>query len=170
MTPLEAAGLTIFILVLLIGFFATLLGLPGTLVILLDAFVFALVTGFERIGFGILLALVAISALAESLEFLLGVTWARRYGTSKRAIAASVIGGIAGAVLLTPVLLGLGALIGSFLGALAGAFAVELLAQQELKPAARAGFGALAGRLAGLFAKGACGLAMVIITLMAIYS
>ena len=39
MTPLEAAGLTIFILVLLIGFFATLLGLPGTLVILLDAFV-----------------------------------------------------------------------------------------------------------------------------------
>ncbi|NPV04710.1 MAG: DUF456 domain-containing protein [Syntrophaceae bacterium] len=170
MTPLEAAGLTIFILVLLIGFFATLLGLPGTLVILLDAFVFALVTGFERIGFGILLALVAISALAESLEFLFGVTWARRYGTSKRAIAASVVGGIAGAVLLTPVLLGLGALIGSFLGALAGAFAVELLAQQELKPAARAGFGALAGRLAGLFAKGACGLAMVIITLMAIYS
>jgi len=170
LTPLEAAGLTIFILVLLIGFFTTLLGLPGTIVILLDALVYALVTGFERIGFGILLALVAISALAESLEFLFGVTWARRYGTSKRGIAASVFGGIVGAVLLTPVLLGLGALIGSFLGALAGAFAVELLSQQELKPAARAGFGALMGRLAGLFAKGACGLAMVIITLMAIYS
>ncbi len=170
MTPLEAAGLTIFILVLFIGFFATLLGLPGTIVILLDALVYALVTGFERIGFGILLALVAISALAESLEFVFGVTWARRYGTSKRAIAASVIGGIVGAVLLTPVLLGLGALIGSFLGALAGAFTVEILSRQELKPAARAGIGALMGRLAGLFAKGLCGLAMVIITLMAIYS
>ena len=170
MSPLEAAGLTIFILVMLIGFFAILLGLPGTLVILFDVLVYALVTGFDKIGFGTLLALVAISALAESLEFLFGITWARRYGTSKRGVAASIVGGIIGAVVLTPVFLGLGALIGSFLGALAGAFAVEILSQRELKPAARAGFGALMGRLAGLFAKGLCGLAMVIITLLAIYS
>lgn len=170
MTPLEYAGLTIFILVMLIGFFSILLGLPGTLVILFDVLVYALVTRFDKIGLGTLLALVAISALAESLEFLFGITWARRYGTSKRGIAASIVGGIIGAVLLTPVFLGLGALIGSFLGALAGAFAVEILSQRELKPAARAGFGALMGRLAGLFAKGLCGLAMVIITLMAIYS
>jgi len=169
-TPLEYAGLTIFILVMLIGFFAILLGLPGTLVILFDVLVYALVTGFDRIGLGTLLALVAISALAESLEFLFGITWARRYGTSKRGIAASIVGGIIGAVVLTPLFLGLGALIGSFLGALAGAFAVEILSQRELKPAARAGFGALMGRLAGLFAKGLCGLAMVIITLLAIYS
>ena len=170
MTPLEYAGLTIFILVMLIGFFAILLGLPGTLVILFDVLVYALVTGFDRIGLGTLLALVAISALAESLEFLFGITWARRYGTSTRGIAASIVGGIIGAVVLTPLFLGLGALIGSFLGALAGAFAVEILSQRELKPAARAGFGALMGRLAGLFAKGLCGLAMVIITLLAIYS
>ena len=170
MTPLEAAGLTIFILVMLIGFFSILLGLPGTLVILFDVLVYALVTGFDKIGLGTLLALVAISALAESLEFLFGITWARRYGTSKRGIAASIVGGIIGAALLTPAFLGLGALIGSFLGALSGAFAVEILSQRELKPAARAGFGALMGRLAGLFAKGLCGLAMVIITLLAIYS
>ena len=170
MTPLEYAGLTIFILVMLIGFFSILLGLPGTLVILFDVLVYAIVTGFDKIGFGILLALVAFSALAESLEFLFGITWARRYGTSKRGIAASIVGGIIGAVVLTPLFLGLGALIGSFLGALAGAFAVEILSQRELKPAARAGFGALMGRLAGLFAKGLCGLAMVIITLLAIYS
>lgn len=170
MTPLEAAGLTIFILVMLIGFFSILLGLPGTIVILLDVVVYALVTGFDRIGLGTLLVLGAISALAESLEFLLGIIWAGGYGTSKRGIAASVIGGISGAVLLTPFLLGLGALVGSFLGALAGAFAVEIVSQRDLKPAARAGFGALAGRLAGLFAKGLCGLAMVIITLTAVYS
>lgn len=170
MTPLEYAGLTIFILVMLIGFFSILLGLPGTLVILFDVLVYAIVTGFDKIGFGILLALVAFSALAESLEFLFGITWARRYGTSKRGATASVVGGIIGAVLLTPVFLGLGALIGSFIGALLGAFTVEILTQQELKPAARAGFGALMGRLAGLFAKGLCGLAMVIITLSAIYS
>jgi len=169
-TPLEYAGLTIFILVMLIGFFSILLGLPGTLVILFDVLVYAIVTGFDKIGFGILLALVAFSALAESLEFLFGITWARRYGTSKRGVAASVVGGIIGAVLLTPVFLGLGALIGSFIGAILGAFTVEILTQQELKPAARAGFGALMGRLAGLFAKGLCGLAMVIITLSAIYS
>jgi hypothetical protein len=169
-TPLEFAALSIFILVLLVGFFSILLGLPGTLVILFDALVYALVTGFDRIGFKILLVLVVISALAESLEFLLGITWAKRYGTSKRGIMASLIGGVIGALLLTPVFMGLGALIGSFLGALLGAFAVEIINQKDFKPAARAGFGALMGRLAGMFAKGLCALAMVIITLMSIYS
>jgi uncharacterized protein YqgC (DUF456 family) len=169
-TPLEFGGLTIFILVLLIGFFSILMGLPGTLVILFDALVYALVTGFDKIGFKILLALIVISAIAESLEFLLGITWAKRYGTSKRGIVASLIGGVIGALLLTPVFMGLGALIGSFLGALLGAFAVEILNQRDFRPAARAGFGALMGRLAGLFAKGLCGLAMVIITLLSIYS
>jgi len=71
-TPLEYAGLTVFILVLLIGFFSILMGLPGTLVILFDVLVYALVTGFDRIGFKILLTLVVISAIAASLEFLLG--------------------------------------------------------------------------------------------------
>jgi uncharacterized protein YqgC (DUF456 family) len=169
-TPLEYAGLTVFILVLLIGFFSILLGLPGTLVILFDVLVYAIVTGFDKIGFWILLVLIVISAIAESLEFMLGITWAKRYGTSKRGIVASLVGGIIGAVLLTPFFLGLGALIGSFLGALLGAFFTEVLNQRELKPAARAGFGALMGRLTGLFAKGLCALAMVIITLMAIYS
>jgi uncharacterized protein YqgC (DUF456 family) len=169
-TPLEFAGLTIFILVLLVGFFSILLGLPGTLVILFDVLVYALATGFNRIGFKILLVLVIISAVAESLEFLFGITWAKRYGTSKRGIVASLIGGVIGALLLTPVFMGLGALIGSFLGALLGAFTVEILNQGDLKPAARAGFGALMGRLAGMFAKGLCALAMVIITLMSIYS
>jgi hypothetical protein len=64
MTPLEAAGLTIFILVMLIGFFSILLGLPGTIVILLDVVVYALVTGVDRSGRGTLLALGAVSALA----------------------------------------------------------------------------------------------------------
>jgi uncharacterized protein YqgC (DUF456 family) len=169
-TPLEYAGLTIFILVLLIGFFSILMGLPGTLVILFNVLVYALVTSFDKIGFKILLVLVVISAIAESLEFLLGITWAKRYGTSKRGIAASLVGGVIGALLLTPVFLGLGALIGSFLGALLGAFVVEILNQRDFKPAARAGFGALMGRLTGLFAKGLCGLAMVTISLMAIYS
>jgi hypothetical protein len=67
-TPLEFAGLTIFILVLLVGFFSILLGLPGTLVILFDVLVYALATGFNRIGFKILLVLVVISAVAESLD------------------------------------------------------------------------------------------------------
>jgi len=131
-TPLEYAGLTIFILVMLIGFFAILLGLPGTLVILFDVLVYALVTGFDRIGLGTLLALVAISALAESLEFLFGITWARRYGTSKRGIAASIVGGIIGAVVLTPLFLG-GPVIfdfsfALFVGVVAGSYSTVFIA------------------------------------------
>lgn len=170
MSPIETAGLTIFIVFLLIGFFSILFGLPGTLIILADTIIYAAITGFERIGIKIIITLVALSVIAESLEFFLGISWPRRYGASRKGVTAAFIGGILGAIMMTPVLLGLGAIIGSFAGALAGAFIVEIVEQQDLRPAVRAGFGAFVGRLAGLSAKGLCALTMVIIVLMNIYS
>ena len=57
MTPLEIGGLTLFILVLLFGAFSILFGFPGTVIILIDAVVYAAITGFGRIGFKILVTL-----------------------------------------------------------------------------------------------------------------
>ena len=170
MSPIEVFGLTLFILVLFIGLFAIIFGLPGTLIILADAIIYAAATGFSRIGFGTILVLVLIAIVAEALEFFMGMAGAQRLGSTKAGVAASIVGGIAGAIVMTPFLLGLGTLLGSFLGAFLGAFFAELAAQGRLKPAARASYGALLGRVAGLMVKGFCAVAMIAIALMQIYS
>jgi hypothetical protein len=168
--PLETAGLTVFILVLFIGIFSTLFGFPGTIIILLASVIFAALTGFAKLGFKIILVLAMLSFAAEMLDFYLGVRGAARFGASKKGVVASVIGGVAGAILMTPFFFGLGTLMGAFFGGFAGTLTVELLRQKHLKPAMRASYGAVLGRMAGLMAKGGCAMAMTIMVLYNIYS
>jgi len=166
----EATVLTIFVIILFIGLFSIIFGLPGTFLILGDVIIYSWITGFEKIGFKIIIALVFISLLAETIDFLLGIAGTRRYGSSKKSVALSIIGGIIGAILMTPILFGLGAVIGVFLGGFAGAFLGEYLEQKKLKPAVRAGWGSLLGRIAGILAKGSLAIVMVVIAMSAIYS
>jgi uncharacterized protein YqgC (DUF456 family) len=170
LTPLEAVGLTVFILVLFLGMLSILFGLPGTIIILLAGFVYSLLTGFDRIGLKILFLLAGISLTAELLEFYLGVRGAAKFGASKSSIAASLVGAFTGALLMTPFLLGLGTLLGAFLGGFFGTFIVEIIRRRDLKPAMRASYGAVAGRVAGIFVKGCFALIMIVIILSAVYS
>lgn len=170
MTPLEVGGLTLFILVLLLGTFSILFGFPGTVIILIDAFVYGAITGFEKIGLKILVILLVLSVLAEAVDFAVSVAGAMKFGGSKRGFWAFTIGGFIGAVLMTPFLLGLGMLIGSFLGGFIAMLTMELLARSKLKPTLRATYGAILGRMAGILVKGLFAMIMVIITLTRIYS
>ena len=170
MTPLETAGLTIFILILFIGIFSIVFGIPGTAVILIDVILYALITGFEKVGIKVVLVLLAISILAETIDFSIGVAGAARFGISRRAIWISVISGFIGALALTPFFFGLGTVVGIFLGGFAGVLGIELVHQSRLKPALRTGYGAILGRVAGTLIKGFCALAMIIITMSNIYS
>jgi uncharacterized protein YqgC (DUF456 family) len=170
LSPFEVAGLTIFILVLFIGIFSIIFGFPGTVIILIDTVIYSLITGFKTIGWKIIAVLIILSLIAETFDFVLGSAGAKKFGSSKKGVVASVIGGIAGALLMTPFLLGLGAVIGAFLGGFTGTFLVELIEQKNLKPAFRAGYGTLIGRIAGIFAKSFFALVMIIIVLSKIYS
>ena len=170
MTPLEIAGLTIFILVLFIGIFSIVFGIPGTAVILIDVILYALITGFEKVSIKVVLVLLVISILAETIDFSIGVAGAARLGISRRAIWISVISGFVGALALTPFFFGLGTVAGIFLGGFAGVLAIELVQQSRLKPALRTGYGAILGRVAGTLIKGFCALVMIIITMSNIYS
>ncbi len=170
MTPFEIAGLTIFILILFAGIFSIVFGIPGTVIILIDVLLYALITGFENIGFKIIVILIAISLLAETQDFMLGVKGAARFVISKRAIWIAIIGAFLGAVMMTPVLFGLGAVLGIFLGGFAGVLIVELIRQSGLKPALRASYSTIMERVAGTLVKGFCALLMVAITMMNIYS
>jgi uncharacterized protein len=169
-TPLEIAGLTVFILVLFIGIFSIVFGIPGTAVILIDVILYALITGFEKVSIKVVLVLMVISILAETIDFSIGVAGAARLGISRRAIWISVISGFIGALALTPFFFGLGTVAGIFLGGFAGVLAIELVQQSRLKPALRTGYGAILGRVAGTLIKGFCALVMIIITMSNIYS
>lgn len=170
MTPLEVGGLTLFILVLLFGAFSILFGFPGTVIIFIDALIYSIITGFEKIGIKILLTLLILSALAEVADFAVGMAGAMKFGVSRKGFWAFTIGGFIGALLLTPFFLGLGLLIGTFLGGVIAILTMELLARNKLKPSLRAAYGAILGRVAGICVKGFFALIMVIITLTSIYS
>ena len=170
MSSFAIAGLTIFILILFLGIFSVVYGLPGTFIILIDVVIYAWVTDFEKIGFKTIVILVLISLFAEAMDFLLGMIGAKKYGASRKGIIASVIGGIAGAILMTPLLLGLGAVIGAFLGGAVGTFLVEYLEDRKLKAAFRMGYGVMLGKIASVFLKGFLAILMSVISLMAIYS
>jgi hypothetical protein len=170
LTPLEVGGLTLFILVLLFGAFSILFGFPGTVIIFIDALIYSVITGFEKIGIKILLTLLILSVLAEVADFAVGMAGAVKFGVSRKGFWAFTIGGFIGALLMTPFFLGLGLLVGTFLGGVIAILTVELMARNKLKPTLRAAYGAILGRVAGICVKGFFALIMVIITLTSIYS
>ena len=170
MTPLDVGGLTLFILVLLLGTFSILFGFPGTIIILIDAFIYGAVTGFEKIGLKILVTLLVLSVLAEVADFAVSMAGAVRFGVSQKGFWAFTAGGFIGALLMTPLFFGLGLLIGTFLGGFIAMMIVELLARSKIKPTLRATYGAILSRVAGICVKGVFALIMVIITLTSIYS
>ncbi len=169
MPLLEATGLTIFVIILFIGVFSIIFGFPGTFLILGDVVAYALITGFEKIGWKIIVTLVVLSLLAEVVDFLMGIAGVRKYGSSKTGIVLSIIGGIIGAILMVPLLMGLGAVIGVFLGGFVGAFLGEYFEERKLKPSFRAGYGALMGKIAGVLVKGSLAIVMIVITMSALY-
>jgi len=169
-TPLEITGLSLFILILFAGIFSIIFGIPGTIIILIDVIMYAFVTGFEKIGIPLIAILIAITILAEGLDFVLGISGAAQLGITKRIVLISALSSLAGAMILTPVFFGLGAVMGIFLGGFACVLMFELLHQSKLKPALRSGYSALLGRVAGTLAKGFFALVMIIITMSNIYS
>lgn len=170
MPPLEIAGLTLFIVVLFIGLYVNIFGLPGTVLIFLDVLVYASATGFYNIGRPLWISLLVLTLLAEGLEVMLSTIGIPRFSVSKKSFVVSILGSICGALVLTPWLYGLGALGGIFLGGFLGLLLTELIRQMRLRPAMRSTKGTLLGRAAGTLTKGSLALVMVLLTLMSIYS
>jgi hypothetical protein len=170
-SPFEIAGLTIFIFILFIGIFSTIFGLPGTIIIATDVIIFSWATGFEKIGFKAIAVLVIISLVAETLD-LMFVAYGdmRRFGLSKKCLVTAVTGGITGAVLLTPLLLGLGTIIGMFCGGLTGTLIVDYIEEKKLKPAYRTSYKHKLIKITGAGVKGLFAIGMTVAALSMIYS
>jgi uncharacterized protein YqgC (DUF456 family) len=164
------AGLAIFILVLFAGIFLSLFGLPGTLVIFFDVLVYAIFTGFDHIGWKILLFLFITAIIAEIMDFLLDMSGGLKPMNAKKSMLVAAIGAITGTFILTPLFWGPGIWAGFFLGGFTGILIVEFLRQSKLKKPFRATNRAIFTMIGRKLAKGFIALFMIAVSLSNIYS
>lgn len=126
--------------------------LPGAPLIFLGALLAAWAEGFVYLGFGSLIVLGVLAALAIAVDFIASAFGVKRFGASRRAIAGATIGAVVGLFFGV-----VGVLIGPFVGAAVG----ELSVRRNFAAAGRAGVGAALGFALGTAAKLAIAFAMV---------
>jgi hypothetical protein len=171
MSILIVLGYILFVLVLLCGVLASLLGVPGTVLIVLDGLVFSAATHWQRPNGWILLVLAVLSLVAETMDNVLSAVATRYGGGSSQTGWMAMLGGIAGALVgswIGPVIGAIGLIGGpiSFilcvivvplgLGAVGGYGAAYWYERRQGKSPAEAkeaGKGALFGRLLGAMGK-----------------
>lgn len=173
---LAVVGLIVFVAVLLLGAFLTLVGVPGTFLILLDAVIYSALTGWERIPWGMLLVLAAIAVIAEVSDNIISAVGVRKHGGSSKGMVWALLAGLVGALVLgvaaSPLgLIGgvVGPLVGGLLGGYLGGYYYERAQGRTSEEARKAGMGAVWGRLAGTLLKTILAGVMVAICLIQVF-
>ena len=164
MTALAVLGWFAFGLAIAIGLALDLVGLFGNWIILAAVAAAWALTGSAHFGGWTMAALAGLALLGEVVETVAAALGAKRVGGDRGAAISALLGAIAGGVVATPIL----PIVGTVVGACAGAFLAAatheiLLMRRNATDAAWTGLGAALGRIAGLFAKLAIGIAMLII-------
>jgi len=125
---------------------------PGVPLVFAGMLLAAWADGFERIGAFVLIVLGALTLVSVVIDVLSSVLGAQRVGASRLALVGAFVGGLAGMFFLP-----LGLFIGPFAGALAG----EWLYTRKLGKAAKVGVGTSVGILIGMTLKLALTVAML---------
>jgi uncharacterized protein YqgC (DUF456 family) len=134
-------------------------GMPGTLVMFAAALGYFMLAPAGGIGLTTVIAMGALMAFAEGMEWILASRFAKRYGGSRRAGWGAIIGGTVGAFMGVPVPV-VGSVIGAFAGAFVGAFIFELSRGTAGGTATKVAWGAFVGRVTAAALKVAVGLVM----------
>ena len=152
---MSPAVLIIVYTLMLVGIAGSILPvIPGALLILIGAFLHALVSNFDPIDPWRLALLLVLTLLAYALDYLAGVLGTKRLGGSRWAMVGALAGGIAG-LFFGP--------IGILIGPILGAMAAEWLYRKDVQVALKSGVGAVVGVFVGAVAK--LGLAVVMVGL-----
>lgn len=142
------------ILIMLIGLAGTILPmLPGLPIMWLGAFIYALFTGFEKIGWIFLGVFAGLTAVITVIDYVANLYGAKKMGATRWGLLGAFLGMLIG--LFTGGLIGL--LLGSFLGAILG----EVLGGRKGSQALKAGVGTFLGFLGGTLIKFVIGCAMM---------
>lgn len=163
--------LSIVLLVVTIGISLTAITLPGIWMMAACSALLALWVP-EYVGWWTVLALFAIAATSELVDFIASALGVKRMGGSRSGAVGSVIGTLVGAIAGSFILPIIGSIIGGVIGAGAGAFLAERgVAQRTLKDSVRSGSGAAVGRLISMVIKlMLAGCAAAVLVTMVVYN
>lgn len=167
---LHVLGLIVLFVVCLTALASMVLGVPGTVLIVVTALVYAWATGFHAVHWSTIGWLTLLAVVGEGLEQVAGAAGASGTRPSRRVtfavLGGSLVGGVAGA----PFFFGVGALLGALLGAFAAA-AIAVASEGGGWDAALAtGLAAMRGRLLGFVLKTAIAVVMIVWLLWAALS
>lgn len=127
------------LVVMLAGLVGTFIpALPGLPIIWVAALVYAILTGFQSIGWLFLLLTGLVVLLVQVAEQMARAWGAKRFGASKWGTWGAVIGSLIGLFFMP---------FGLFLGPFLGALLAELVQGRSFEEAAKAGWGGLVGVL-----------------------
>jgi len=144
---------TIAVILLIIQGFAVLsnvFGIPGGIIAGIFSVIMFLM-GVITAKF--LIAVLFVFAAGEVVEFYASYVVGKRYGVTGKSFWVSVICALILGIVLSPLFFGLGAIIGTFVGAYAGALGYELLIGTTPVRAREKAKGILFGRFLGTFSK-----------------
>lgn len=153
-------GYTVLLVLIVVGLFVNILGLPGLWLIVLGVVLYAWSTGFAFIGWWSIGAIIALGLTAELVEFFAGAAGSAKAGGSKRGMAGAIVGGLVGGIAGTPVFPVVGTIIGSIIGCALGAYLIEWSIGKTHGESFNISVGAAKGRFVGLVAKSIFGIAM----------
>jgi hypothetical protein len=111
---------------------------PGPLLILLGAGLWAWNDGFQAVGWPTLVVLFLLAMLAWSSDLLLVTVFGRRMGVSWKALGAAIVGGLISGILFGGWIPVIGTLVATIVGAVAGIVLLETIDKRDFRVALRA--------------------------------
>lgn len=131
--------------------------LPGPLLVLLGAFVYAWHTDYMVVSWAVLGVLAGLTLFSQLLDYLASMIGAKKFGAGKWGMAGALVGGVAG--LFSAGVLGI--IIGPFIGAIV----FELAGGKDFRSSLKIGLGTLVGFLGGAVGKVIIAVTMIFIFL-----
>ena len=153
-----------FFILTLVGILLMPAGIPGNFMGTALLLIHRLIYPGESVSFWLIVVCLVLAVAGEIVESFMGILGAKKFGAGKAGMAASFAGGIVGGIAGSMVLPLIGTLAGVFIGGFIFTFAAEaLLAKKTTADSAKAGLGALLGRVVSVQTKYTAGLIILII-------
>jgi uncharacterized protein YqgC (DUF456 family) len=154
-TAEQIIGLILALILMVAGSVASIIpGIPGTPIVLLTAILHRVYFGSASVNNWVLAGLVLLTLISVVLDYIASMAGAKKLGARWWGIVGATVGGLVGMFFGLP---------GIILGPFVGAVLFELVGGYKIKPAAKAGVGALLGLFAGAAGKlGICVLMMIL--------
>ena len=133
MSPLSLPALLAYVL-MFVGLIGSVLPLvPGPLLILLGAGIWAWNDGFQAIGWPTLVVLLLLALLAWSSDLVLVTVFNRRMGVSWKAIFAAIAGGLIGGIVFGGWIPVIGTIVATVVGAIVGIILLETIDKRDFR-------------------------------------